>query len=503
LAVESPLAPPRAMPDAHARHAWALAALEVLRRARVPYGDVRVVVIRERRLGYRNGRANLARENLHWAVSVRAWARGLWAHVAHPLTDEAAAQRAAQQAVAHLRALRAWVGGDPRASLGPAVTARGAYRTPVRYDPFTRSWDAWHEPLQRVTEVLTREAGLHAWRGLLWARSEERLFFNTEGAEQRQTLTWMGGGLTIQATDGQRVQQRSYPAAPTRGVWAGGWEVVATWDWAAAARRLADEARSLLTARPCPDTVTTVILDVDQMASQIHETLGHALELDRALGMDLTRAGSTYLPLPLPSNGFALGSRALNLEVDATTPRAAGSFAWDDEGVPAQRVTLIRAGRVVAGLVDRALAAHWGLPRTASARAADGTAFPLVRMTNLHLRPGPEGTLDDLIASTREGLLLQTNRAWSIDARRRAFRFGVEMAWLIRRGRRVQLMRDCTYHGDSLHFWTNLDAVAGPTAWRVWGTARCAKGKPRQQVFVGHGVAPARVRAVHVQPGRG
>jgi TldD protein len=264
--------------------------------------------------------------------------------------------------------------------------------------------------------------------------------------------------------------------------------------------RVAAEAVQLLRAPPLPERVTTVILDGQQLALQVHESVGHPLELDRILGMEAAYAGTSFVG-PEDLGRLRYGSPLMSVTADATTPGGLGTFAFDDEGVPAQRSPLVTDGVVAGFLTSRETAAEVGAGSGGAMRADGWGSMPLIRMTNVHLEPG-QGSLDDLVADTPDGLLLSVNRSWSIDDRRVNFQFGVEAAWEIKGGRLGRLYRNATYDGRTTEFWSSLDAVSGPESWVVWGVPNCGKGQPFQNARVGHGVAPARFHQVHVGVGR-
>ena len=262
------------------------------------------------------------------------------------------------------------------------------------------------------------------------------------------------------------------------------------------APRVAAEAVQLLRAPPLPERVTTVILDGQQLSLQVHESVGHPLELDRILGMEAAYAGTSFVG-PEDLGRLRYGSPAMSVTADATTAGGLGTFGFDDEGVAAQRSPLVAEGVVAGFLTSRETAAGTGTGSGGAMRADGWGSMPLIRMTNVHLEPG-QGTLDELVADTPDGLLLSVNRSWSIDDRRVNFQFGVEAAWEIRGGRLGRLYRNATYDGRTCEFWGSLDAVCGPEAWVVWGVPNCGKGQPFQNARVGHGAAPARFQKVHV-----
>jgi TldD protein len=189
----------------------------------------------------------------------------------------------------------------------------------------------------------------------------------------------------------------------------------------------------------------------------------------------------------------------VNVTADATTPGALGTFHWDDEGVEAQALPIVREGVLAGFLSSRESAAEIGLERSGGCARADGFARqPLVRMTNVNLEPGDAGSLDDLIADTGEGLLIESNRSWSIDDRRLHFQFEGEAAWEIRGGERRRLLRNPSYSGVTPRFWGACDAICSAPHWGTTSLIDCGKGEPGQFVRVSHGSAPARFRDVDV-----
>ena len=229
------------------------------------------------------------------------------------------------------------------------------------------------------------------------------------------------------------------------------------------------------------------------MALQVHESCGHAVELDRVLGMEAAYAGTSFLT---PDRmGMQYGSEHVNIVADATVPTGLGTFGWDDEGVPASTTPLVQEGRFVDYLSSRETAARFGKPSNGTARAAGWSRLPIIRMTNINLLPG-QWSFDDLVADTDRGLYLETNRSWSIDDKRLNFQFGTEIAWEIVGGKLGRMLKNPTYAGITPEFWGSCDAVC--REWQMWGTTNCGKGQPPQTMHVGHGTAAARFRNVRV-----
>jgi len=381
--------------------------------------------------------------------------------------------------------------------LGPAVTSRGVYVTPIQIDPLGVSIEDKLALLMAVDANMNRVKGVKVRQGNLVASREHKRFANTEGALTEQTIFEVGGGIVATAVGGDEVQRRSYPTSNGRQQVTAGWEAVLKWDLPGQAERVASEAVQLLTAAPCPrDIRSTVILGGDQVALQVHESCGHPIELDRVFGAEAAYAGTSFLT-PDKLRTFRYGSKVVNLTAEALRPLGLGTFGWDDEGVPAQSTPIVRDGLFVGYLMSRETAPVLGLTSNGCMRASCWNRIPLIRMTNVSLEPGA-WSFDDLIADTQAGIFMETNRSWSIDDRRYNFQFGTEIGYEIKNGRLGQMLRNCTYTGITPEFWGACDAVCSADHWVMWGTPNCGKGQPGQIAHTGHGAAPARFLNVRV-----
>ncbi|HNT34171.1 MAG TPA: TldD/PmbA family protein, partial [bacterium] len=222
----------------------------------------------------------------------------------------------------------------------------------------------------------------------------------------------------------------------------------------------------------------------------------HPIELDRVLGTELSLAGGSFLTLERQGH-FRYGSPIVHITADATIPGGRGSFGYDDEGVPAQRYDIVKDGIFVGYLSSRETAPIIGATSGGAMRASGWNCIPLIRMTNVNLEPG-KGSLKDLISDTKKGLLMDSNRVWSIDDRRMNFQFGCEIAWEIKNGKLGRVLKNPAYRGITPEFWSRCDAICGTEDWRVWGISNCGKGEPMQTIGTGHGAAPCRFNSVHV-----
>jgi TldD protein len=241
---------------------------------------------------------------------------------------------------------------------------------------------------------------------------------------------------------------------------------------------------------------TTVILSGNQLALQTHESCGHPIELDRVLGTEAAFAGTSFLTTDRLGS-FRYGSEHVNIQIDSVLPGGLGTFGYDDEGVPASRGWAVRDGIFVGYLMSRETAAALSRASNGTMRADGWARLPLIRMTNVSVMPGT-WRLADLIADTDDGILMDTNRSWSIDDKRFNFQFGTEIGWEVKKGKRGAMLRNPTYTGITPEFWGSCDAVCSQSDWVMWGTPNCGKGQPGQGAHTGHGAAPARFGNVRV-----
>ena len=472
----------------------ALRALDTARSRGADYADVRVLHQQAESVTVRLQNVEALSYDESTGFGVRVLVDGYWGFASsHQMTGEEA-DRVAAEAVRIARASRTAHG--KAADIGPQSAIVDEYTTPVEKDPFAVPLDDKISLLLRATETMVKAPNIVMAEANGYCQREEKLFVSTEGSEIKQTLIETGCGIEATAVDEGEVQRRSYPNSVGRHQGTEGWEFVERWDLAGNAARVADEAAALLRAKPCPAGVTTIILDGSQVALQIHESCGHAIELDRVLGTEAAFAGTSFLTVDKLGN-FSYGSPAVNITADATIPGGLGTFGYDDEGIPAHSTPVVRDGLFVGYLTSRETASALGQTSNGAMRASGWNRIPLIRMTNVNLDPG-DWNLEDLIADTDEGIYMETNRSWSIDDRRLNFQFGTEIGREIKNGKLGDLIKNATYTGITPQFWGSCDAVGNADHWLVWGTPNCGKGQPEQVAHTGHGAAPARFRNVQV-----
>lgn len=468
------------------------------------YADVRIVRRQTQNITVKNGVVEGLSEGESQGFGVRVVVDGAWGFASSARLAPGEVDRVTALAVQIAKASALFKTHDVR--LGPPVAYTGTYRTPVQIDPWTVSPEDKLDLLFKASEGMRATPDVTVAIASLVFWKENKIFANSEGAFLEQEIVESGSGIEALAVDSEsgEVQKRSYPNAFARDQRRAGWEAILAMDLPGNAPRVGEEAVALLSADPCPSDVTTIILGATQLALQVHESCGHPIELDRVFGTEASYAGTSFLT-PEKYGTFHYGSDVVNITADATTPEGLGTFGWDDEGVPAQRVPIVRDGMFVGYLTSRETAqqlheiAGDSVPETSGgAMLADGwNRIPLIRMTNINLEPG-EWEFDDLVADTDEGIYMELNRSWSIDDKRLNFQFGTEIAFEIKKGKMGRMFKNATYTGITPQFWANCDAICNENHWQVWGTPNCGKGQPSQLAHVGHGTAPARFRNVQV-----
>ncbi|MFA6005302.1 MAG: TldD/PmbA family protein [Patescibacteria group bacterium] len=386
-----------------------------------------------------------------------------------------------------------------------------SYKTPVKQDPFTVPFEDKIKLLLEADKAQRVHKNIVISQASFDAHRERKWFASTNGSIIDQEITWTGAGIEASASDGKDFQNRTYPNSFRGQNMTRGYESVVESDLVGNAARVGEEAVQLLTAPLCPTGTYDLILDSNQLALQIHESCGHATELDRVLGDEASYAGTSFLT-PEKLGTFQYGSPIVNLTADATIPGGLGTFAYDDEGVPAQETYLVKKGVFVDYLTSRQsahklhqLIPSYNSPSNGTMRASSWDRIPLIRMTNVNLLPGEEDahngkawTLNDMIADTKKGVFMSTNRSWSIDDRRLNFQFGTEVGWEIKDGKKIRMVKNPTYQGMTPQFWNSCNAIAGKKEWVVWGTPNCGKGQPSQVMYTGHGASPARFKDIQI-----
>jgi predicted Zn-dependent protease len=380
------------------------------------------------------------------------------------------------------------------AALYPRSDVRSDFRSRTLEPWDTRSTEDKLALLQEACAALKIDPRILDWSAWLEYSRVSQLLVTSDGGRSEQVLEYLNPGLAAVAHAASQTQRRTGGGADRPGQ--GGLERIDQLGFLDAAPRVADDAIALLDAPECPTGTMDLVLMPGQMTLQIHESIGHPLELDRILGDERNYAGTSFVT-PDMFGSYRYGSELLNVTFDPTVQGELASYAADDEGTPAERVHLIRDGILERPLGGRLSQARSGLSGVANARARGWDRPPIDRMANINLEPRDE-SLDGLIGRVEQGVLMDSNRSWSIDDSRNKFQFGCELGRLIEEGELKGLVRNPGYRGISAEFWRSLAGVGDRDSFEVGGVANCGKGEPNQAVYVGHATPHCLFRDVSV-----
>jgi TldD protein len=468
--------------------------VDYLKKKKVDYADIRQLRTLKENIKVKNRNVDSLSKDENQGFGIRVILDGAWGFASSSILTEAEMKKVANRAILIAKASATTKKED--VVLTETEPYVDEYASQYSIDPFAVPLDKKIELLLNSTEILLRNDKIKVAEGSMIFVKTDKIFASTEGAFIEQSILHSGAGIFATAVDGSEVQRRSYPGSFGGDFATRGYEFVEEMKLVENAEGVREEAIQLLTAEPCPDTTTTIIISGQQMALQVHESCGHPTELDRVLGTEISLAGGSFLSLDKKDN-LKYGSDKVTITADATIPGGLGSFGYDDEGVKAQRVYLVKEGLFVGYLTSRETAKVLAERSNGTMRADGWNRIPLIRMTNINLEPG-EWELDDLIADTEDGIFLDVNKSWSIDDKRLNFQFGTEIAWEIKNGRLGKVFKNPVYTGITPEFWNNCDAVCNRNHWRVWGVPNCGKGEPMQIMHVAHGTSPTRFRNIKV-----
>ena len=371
------------------------------------------------------------------------------------------------------------------------------FNSPNKIDPFTVSLNEKVNFLKELDGYLKDDAVGQRISEMNFIR-KNICFVDSEGSEIEKTIVESFSTMEVMSQDEHGVTHerkfRLHKQADTRG-----WENYDLAVFKENAERIVRELKEIMAAPECPKDERSVILLPGIMYLQTHETIGHALELDRILGYELAFAGGSFVTLK-DFGTLRYGSPKLTARADATVPNSPGSFGFDDDGVTCQNNVLIDKGILVGAISGRQMVEEANARAKkeifkGSGGANRATAFyrvPIERMTNINIDPGEDGTLEDIISKTEKGIILDGDRSWSIGSNREQFHFGTEIGWLVEDGRKTHVVKNSTYKGETIKFWNSLSAVGDKSTWQVNYVSNCGKGQPNQIIQLGHGIPVCR-----------
>jgi TldD protein len=481
----------RMMPD------WAFWGIETAKVRGATYADARVMDVRQRDISTKSGEVGTLLESESLGIGIRVIASGAWGFASTDRLTREGVQACAAQAVNIAKASA--LAKRENVALAAEEVYVDTWQNPFVKDPFRIPVERQIDLLLRADKEMLAVKGVTLAEGSMMFRKIDQLFVSTSGSVIHQVKMQSGAGIVATSFAKSEIQKRSYPNSFGGQHALQGYELVESFDLAGNARRVGEEAVALHSAAQCPEGNSTIILAGSQLGLQIHESVGHPIELDRVLGQEANFAGMSFLTVD-KLRKLKYGSEIVNVVADARLEHGSGlgTFAYDDEGVPAQCTPIITNGLFTGYLSNRETAAAIGETRSSGTmRTENWNRLPIIRMTNISLNPG-SWKYDDLLADTDDAILMETNRSWSIDDRRYHFQFSTEIGWEIKGGKKGRMIKNPSYSGITTEFWNSCDAICSREHWTLWGTPNCGKGQPMQTMGTGHGASPSRFRNIKV-----
>jgi TldD protein len=473
------------------------AALDTAKLRGASYADVRVMYLRQRDLTTKNGEVGTLAQSESIGIGIRVIANGAWGFSSTDKLTRPGVAACVAEAVCIAKASALAKRGD--VVMVPEQAYVDSWQSPFRKDPFEIPLDTQLALLLAADAVMRKVKGVTLTETDMQFRKIDSWFASSIGSRIHQRKVITGCGIVATSFQNGEIQKRSYPNSFGGQHALQGYELIESLDLLKHAPRVADEAVALHSAAQCPQKTGTLILGASQLGLQIHESIGHPIELDRVLGQEANFAGTSFLTLD-QLNKLRYGSDIVNVVADARLDHGLGlgTFAYDDEGVPAQCTDIIKDGQFRGYLSNRETAHLIGLKRSSGTmRTESWNRLPIIRMTNVSLLPG-RWSFADLLADTDDGILMETNRSWSIDDRRYQFQFSTEIGWEIKGGKKGRMLKNPSYSGITTEFWNSCDAICNLDEWTLWGTPNCGKGQPMQTMGTGHGASPSRFRNVRI-----
>jgi TldD protein len=475
-------------------------AIALIRQVGCEYGDIRLGTYHHQRLTARDRSLSNLSDNVSSGFGVRVLLNGAWGFAASHRKTPEEVTRIVAQAVEIAKGSRLTQQEPVR--LVPVEAYRDTYVTPIEIDPFAVPIAEKAELLLNITDRLLSypEKGLKKAYSFLSFTREEKTFASTEGSLIEQTIYRSYSGFGCTAVANGDAQTRNYERSPLNL----GYEHINPSDLLANVNRVAEEAIEKVHAPEGPsNTRTSLILKPTNLWLTIHESVGHPTELDRVYGYEANFAGTSFATTD-KLRELQYGAPWINFVADRTQPNGRGTMGYDDEGVKAQKWHVVKDGILVDYLTDRETAYRLGRDSSNGSAYADSwSSVPMVRIPNLGLEPGEDGgshtaTLEEMIADTKDGILIDGIGSFSIDQQRRNFQFGGDAFWKVENGKVVGMLKNVTYHSMTTDFWNSIDAIA-PAAQRMQcGTNMCGKGEPMQLAQMTHACVPVRVRDIQI-----
>jgi TldD protein len=480
------------------RHELADAALSAAAAAGATHADLRIHRLVNEIIQLRDGELETAVVNREIGLAVRVIVDGTWGFASHAELSPEVAAATARRAVSVASTLAAL--NTDRVELAPEpVYADATWVSSYEIDPFTVPTAEKIAVLHDYSGRLLAADGVDYVSASLHAIKEQTFYADTVGSSITQQRVRLMPALEAVTVDAGCGFDSMRTLAPPMGR---GWEVLAgddVWNWTDELAQLPSQLAEKIKAPSVTPGPTDLVIDPTNLWLTIHESIGHATEYDRAIGYEAAYAGTSFAT-PDKLGILRYGSPVMNVTADRTAEFGLASIGYDDEGVAAQSWDLVRDGIFVGYQLYRVFAPRLGQTRSNGCSYADSPHHvPIQRMANVSLQPSPEDlSTADLIARIDDGIFIVGDRSWSIDMQRYNFQFTGQRFYRIRDGRLDGQLRDVAYQATTTDFWNSMEAVGGPSTWRLGGAYNCGKAQPGQVAAVSHGCPSALFRGVNV-----
>jgi len=469
-------------------------AVEMLESRKAEFGDIRIIEERSQEMSVKSSRLSSLSDNVSLGFGIRALYKGGWGFASSSELNAREIERTASLALEIAKASSEIK--NKRTALAPEPAYKDVWQTPVLKDPFSVPVEEKLNTLFAVDRILAADKRIKSSFSRMFFVKTRKWYASTAGSEIEQALVCGGAACKAMAAGKNEVQQKSYPGEHS-GALSMGYELIDYLKLTENAGKTREEAIALLTAPQCPSGEMDIILSGDQLALQIHESAGHASELDRVLGYEESYAGSSFLTTEKLGK-FKYGSEIVNLVADGTLPGGLATQGYDDDGVRSQRWHIVKNGVLSGYMTNREFAKEIDMDRSRACNRADSfSSIPITRICNLSLMPG-SWEYADMIKGVKRGIILENNKSWSIDQKRLNFQFGCESGRLVENGKVTKLVKNPVYQGITPQFWNSCDAIASHKYWKLHGVSNCGKGQPGQLARMCHASSPARFRKVRV-----
>ena len=462
------------------------------------HADLRVERIRTQTIRLRDARLEALADAEDLGLAVRVVHEGTWGFAAGVVLTAAEAVRLAEEAVAVAR-VSAAVASD-RVELAPEpVYADARYVSDYDVDPFEIPDADKTALLVEMSERLLAADGVDHVEATVQQVLENKFYADLAGTVTTQQRVRLHPEVTATSVDRSRGTFESMrTCAPPVGR---GWEYLTgdTWDWAGELARIPEWLAEKAKAPSVDPGRYDLIVDPSNLWLTIHESIGHATELDRALGYEAAYAGTSFATFD-KLGALRYGSDVMNVTGDRTVPHGLSTIGYDDDGVQTQSWDIVRSGVLVGYQLDRRMARLKGLGRSNGCAFADSPGhIPVQRMANVSIQPAADGpSLEDLIGGVERGIYVVGDKSWSIDMQRYNFQFTGQRFFRIENGRLAGQLRDVAYQATTTDFWGSMEAVGGPDTFVLQGAFNCGKAQPGQVAAVSHGCPSALFRGINV-----